>query len=66
MVKYSAAAYLSFHAGKRVPLVESNIVRFYGRFFGFNMGPEFRREKRLREIANRTADSRSNRRVFKS
>lgn len=48
---YAAAAFLSLHCGKRVPIVDSNVVRFYGRFFGFDTGPETRREKALLQLA---------------
>jgi len=49
---YAASAYLSLHVGKRVPIVDSNVVRFYGRFFGFQTGPETRRDRQLFELAD--------------
>jgi len=58
---YAASAYLSFHVGRRVPIVDSNVVRFYGRFFGFRTGPETRRDKQLFELA----DSVTPKRTFK-
>ena len=48
---YAAAAFLSLHAGRRAPIVDSNIVRLYGRFFGFHTGPETRRNKTLLQLA---------------
>ena len=50
---YISAAYLSLHRGRRAPIIDSNIVRFYGRFFGFNTGPETRREQALIKLADR-------------
>ena len=58
---YAAAAYLSFHVGRRVPIVDSNVVRFYGRFFGFRTGPETRRDRQLLDLA----DSITPKRAFK-
>jgi len=58
---YAASAYLSFHGGRRVPIVDSNIVRFYGRFFGFRTGPETRRNRQLLDLA----DSITPKRAFK-
>lgn len=58
---YAASAYLSFHGGMRVPIVDSNIVRFYGRFFGFLTGPETRRNRQLLDLA----DSITPKRAFK-
>lgn len=48
---YATAAFLSLHAGKRAPIVDSNVVRFYGRFFGFDTGPETRRNKAILQLA---------------
>lgn len=59
---YIAGAYLSLHRGKRSPIVDSNIVRFYGRFFGFNTGPETRREKAVIELANKVTPPRNSKR----
>jgi A/G-specific adenine glycosylase len=58
---YAASAYLSFHVGRRVPIVDSNVVRFYGRFFGFRTGPETRRDRQLFKLA----DSVTPKRIFK-
>lgn len=49
---YAASAFLSLHMGKRVPIVDSNIVRLYGRFFGFDTGPESRRNSQLLALAD--------------
>lgn len=58
---YSAAAYLSFYGGKKASIIDANIVRFYGRFFGFDTGPETRRDRRLLDFADRVTPQR----VFK-
>ncbi len=50
--RYSASAYLSLHAGKRAAVVDSNIVRFYGRFFGFKTETETRRDKSILHLAD--------------
>lgn len=44
---YAASAYLSLHNNKRALLVDSNIVRLYGRFFGFRVHAETRRNSAL-------------------
>ena len=49
---YIAAAFLSFHTGQRYPIIDSNIIRFYGRFFGFDTGPDTRRNKTILELAD--------------
>ena len=49
---YAASAYLSFHVGKRVPIVDTNVVRLYGRFFGFRTGAETRRDRQLLHLAD--------------
>jgi A/G-specific adenine glycosylase len=48
---YAANAYASFHAGTRGVLLDSNLVRFYGRLLGLPTGPETRRTKLFRDIA---------------
>lgn len=50
---YAAAAYVSLHAGKRAAIVDSNVVRLYGRLFGFETHGETRRKRFLLEIADR-------------
>lgn len=42
---YIASAYLSLHAGTRAHIIDSNVVRLYGRFFGFETDGETRRKK---------------------
>ncbi len=48
---YVSTAYLSLHRGKPHPIVDSNIVRFYGRFFDFETGPETRRNRVVIKLA---------------
>ena len=48
---YAASAYVSFHRGKRGVLLDSNIVRFYGRLLGLQTGPESRRTRVFKDIA---------------
>lgn len=50
---YVASAYLSLHTDKREVLIDSNIVRFYSRFFGFEAKPETRRKKWFRELVEK-------------
>ncbi|HUX49026.1 MAG TPA: hypothetical protein VMV76_07745 [Dehalococcoidia bacterium] len=47
---YIASAFLSLHLGKRAVLIDANTVRVYGRFFGFETGPETRRKRWLVEL----------------
>lgn len=49
--EYIASAYLSLHAGKREPIIDSNVVRLYGRFFGFETDGETRRDLSIRQLA---------------
>jgi len=49
---YAASAFLSFHCGKRYPIIDSNVVRLYGRLFGLEVGPETRRSKIMKDLAN--------------
>lgn len=48
---YAASAYLSLHRNIYSPIIDSNVVRFYGRVFGFNTDIETRRKKWFYEIA---------------
>lgn len=50
---YSAAAYEGFHLRKRSPILDSNLVRLYGRLFGHPTGPETRRSRLFSAIAER-------------
>lgn len=56
---YVSSAYLSFHLNKREILIDSNIVRFYGRFFGFKTGKESRRDKKIISLANEVTPTRN-------
>lgn len=49
---YAAGAYLSLHRGERATIVDSNVVRFYGRYFGFQTDPETRRSRMINELAD--------------
>ena len=49
---YIASAFLSLHVGEREYIVDSNVVRIYGRYFGFETGGETRRKKWLIELAD--------------
>lgn len=49
---YVASAYLSFHRHRRGVLLDSNIVRFYGRLLGLPTGPETRRSRLFKELAD--------------
>lgn len=60
---YAAAAYCTFHTSSPAPLIDSNIVRLYGRFFGFKTGPETRRTKQFRLLAQHV-QPRSHARAF--
>ena len=48
---YAAGAFLSLHSSIRSPIIDANVVRLYGRYFGFQTGPETRREKWLWALA---------------
>ncbi|MBU1809076.1 MAG: hypothetical protein KJ661_05915 [Candidatus Omnitrophica bacterium] len=49
---YAASAYLSLHSNIRALLIDSNIVRLYGRFFGFGVHAETRRIRALTNLIN--------------
>lgn len=48
---YASAAFLSLHCGRRASIIDSNVVRLYGRLFGFVVDGETRRKKWFRELA---------------
>lgn len=48
---YAAAAFTTFQLNASTTLIDSNIVRLYGRFFGFATGPETRRNRAFRSLA---------------
>lgn len=56
---YIASAFLSLHAGIRAPIIDSNIVRLYGRFFGFPTDGETRRKRWFIELADSITPERS-------
>jgi len=60
---YAAASFLSLHMNKRAPIIDSNVVRLYGRIFGFETGPETRRDIGIKLLADRITPRR-NYRVF--
>lgn len=60
---YAASAYCTFHTKSSALLIDANIVRLYGRFFGMKTGPETRRTKSFRQLAHRV-QPRSNARAF--
>ena len=43
--EYAASAFLSLHAGVRMPIVDSNVVRLWSRLFCFKKDKEIRRKK---------------------
>ena len=49
---YVASAFLSLHMGDRQPIIDSNVVRLYGRFFGFDTDGETRRKKWFKALAD--------------
>ena len=58
---YIASAFLSLHLGMRASLIDSNIVRVYGRYFGLNTNAETRRKIWLIELADRITPKRNHR-----
>jgi len=50
--EYISSAFLSLHLDKRAYLIDSNIIRVYGRFFGFEHNAETRRKKWFVSLAN--------------
>lgn len=56
---YAAAAFLSLHASIRALIIDANVVRLYGRCFGFETGPETRRKKWLWQLAERLTPKRA-------
>ena len=50
--EYVASAFLSLHVGVRQPIIDSNVVRLYSRFFGFATAGETRRKKWFIELAD--------------
>ena len=56
---YIASAFVSLHLGKWAALIDANTVRVYGRFFGFETGPETRRKRWFVELAERITPTRA-------
>lgn len=56
---YVASAFLSLHSNQREVLVDSNIVRFYSRFFGFEANAETRRQKWFKELAEKVTPNKN-------
>ncbi len=56
---YIAAAFRSLHLGLHDVIIDSNVVRIYGRFFGFETNGETRRKPWLRELAERITPRRA-------
>ncbi len=50
---YIAAAYRSLHLNIPDTIIDSNVVRLYGRLFGFKTTPETRRKKWFIELAEK-------------
>lgn len=50
--KYSASVFRSCHLGYREAIIDTNIVRIYGRVFGFQVSRETRRKKKFFKIAD--------------
>jgi A/G-specific adenine glycosylase len=51
--QYTASAYLSLHCGVRKPIYDSNVSRFYSRFFGFPYERELRGNRFLADLSER-------------
>ena len=50
--EYIASAFRSLHFGIRDAIIDSNVVRLYGRFFGMKTDSETRRKKWIIELSN--------------
>jgi len=48
---YIAAAFRSLHMNIKDTIIDSNVVRLYGRFWGFETNPETRRKKWFIKLA---------------
>lgn len=56
---YIAAAFRSMYLNIRDTIIDSNVVRIYGRYFGFETDGETRRKKWFIELANRVTPPRT-------
>lgn len=55
---YIASAYRSLHLGIRDVIIDSNIVRIFGRYFGFETDGETRRKRWLMQLAEKLTPQR--------
>jgi A/G-specific adenine glycosylase len=55
---YIASAYRSLHLRERDFIIDSNVIRLYGRFFGFSTDSETRRKRSFLELADRATPAR--------
>jgi len=49
---YVASAFLSFHASIRLSIIDSNVVRLWGRIFSLKTNTETRRKKWFKQLAD--------------
>ncbi len=56
---YAAGAYLSLHQGIRATIPDANVVRILCRFFGYEYGPETRRNKEFLSLLDEVTPSSS-------
>lgn len=56
---YIAAAFRSLHLGRRDVIIDSNVVRIYGRFFGFETDGETRRKGWFIDLADQLTPPRN-------
>ena len=56
---YTSSAFISFHLNKRELLIDSNIVRLYGRYFGIKTNAESRRDIVIRSLADKLTPKRN-------
>lgn len=59
--EYIASAMLTFHLGHRAKIIDANVVRFYGRFLGFETHGETRRKKWFIELCEQLTPRRAHR-----
>lgn len=57
--EYVASAFRSFHQNICDTIIDSNIVRFYGRYYGFRVHNETRRDKNFINLAKKLTPKRS-------
>jgi A/G-specific adenine glycosylase len=56
---YAASAFRTLHLGKPTRMIDANIVRLYGRYFGHVTGPETRRARWFISLAEQVQPSRN-------